>query len=264
MGAASPRRRRRRRRCAVELATAEERRAEQVYARRRPDDPAVVQGICALARWSHRHVQPGWRWGGSRWHQAVVRIAPLVAHAVDARRLVESSTNWSASRSPRRARASSVDSPWAVAQADVDHGVSGRPNAVRSASRAGCCEDSENCASPLCDPGEAADQADSNAGVRALRIERCPLAVCRRSAARETAQPDDVVDLVVAFASIMPVSSIRRWMSRPRYARGARTWPPTAHRDGPARSMDLVGQLDAVADAPTISTPPSASWRGFR
>ena len=62
----------------------------------------------------------------------------------------------------------------------------------------------------------------------------------------------------------MPVSSIQRWMSRPRYMRGARTCAPTAIVTGrPERWISSASWMP-VADAPTISTPPSASWSGFR
>ena len=59
------------------------------------------------------------------------------------------------------------------------------------------------------------------------------------------------------------MSSIHRWMSNPRYTRGARTWAPTANVTGrPERWISSASWMP-VADAPTTSTPPSSNWCGL-
>src|SRR3954468_17215804 len=62
----------------------------------------------------------------------------------------------------------------------------------------------------------------------------------------------------------MPAAVIHHMTSRPRYTRGMRTCSPTESVTGRPLRWISSASWTPVAEAPTISTPPSASCAGDR
>ena len=96
---------------------------------------------------------------------------------------------------------------------------------------------------PVADPGESADETDPDRRQR-VEIERRPRRCADDLQRREPPHPDDVVDLVVALVHHAGVVHPALDVAAPVDARGAHV-SADGHRHRAARSVDLVGELDA-------------------
>ena len=232
------------------LAAAQEGHAHQVHARRVDDDAAVVADQPLAVE--HRHVQPGVvgaEAGGPD------DRADLAAGEVDAQRWRVLDDRRSGSPGGLeltvepvlgRPLVDRVEQPAELEVGQRAH-VAQRPGELRP---------------PVADPGESPDEADPDRR-QGVEIERRPRRCADDLQRREPAHPDDVVDLVVALVHHADVVHPPLDVAAPVDPR-ARTWAPTATVTGrPDRWISSASWMP-VADAPTISTPPSASWPGFR
>ena len=152
-----------------------------------------------------------------------------------------------------------VDIPARSAQASR---VSSSRPSLRSASAHTLGSDPENCAVPSRMPGEPPDQPHPEPAQR-VEVERRPLRRADQLHRRQVARPYQVRHLVVAL-----VEQARRVHPPQDVAAPVGARHPHVLADGqrhrPPGALQLLGDLDPLAEAPTTSTPPSGSRPGLR
>ena len=133
---------------------------------------------------------------------------------------------------------------------------------LRSASAHMFRSEPENCALPSADAGETADELHADVG-QGIEVERRPVGRAGELQRGHTARPRDVVDLRhSARRARRPHPSTTGYPCRGRCAaRGCARRPTDTGR--PERWISSAIWMP-VAEAPTTSTPPSASWSGLR